>query len=115
MGQGDPRRQHEGGVIRATSAKYSVTSVLRMRPDDPLWVTSFPPSRHVRFAPRADIWPMPAFMSTPHRAHVAARVVSDAGTTPTTLTLQHMIGLPPGLSFDSRSESSQPASQWRAS
>src|SRR6516162_3983569 len=26
--------------------------------------TSFPPSRRVRFAPRADIRPMPAFMST---------------------------------------------------
>src|SRR5258708_30287374 len=25
--------------------------------------TSFPPSRHVRFAPRADVRPMPAFMS----------------------------------------------------
>src|SRR5258707_12655645 len=26
--------------------------------------TSFPPSRHVRFAPRADVRPMPAFIST---------------------------------------------------
>ena len=58
---------------------------------------------------------IPAFMSTRHRAHVVARVVSDASTTPTTLTRQHDIGLPPGLSFDSRSLSSQFASQWRAS
>src|SRR6516165_9609725 len=36
--------------------------------------------------PRADIRPMPAFMSTRHHAHVAARVVFDAGTVPTTLT-----------------------------
>src|SRR6266536_2144358 len=26
--------------------------------------TSFPPSRRIRFAPRADVRPMPAFMST---------------------------------------------------
>src|SRR5262245_11449810 len=30
-------------------------------------ITSFPPSRRVRFAPRADIRPMPAFMSTSAR------------------------------------------------
>src|SRR5262245_21274406 len=31
---------------------------------DPGPFTSFPPSRRVRFAPRADIRPMPAFMNT---------------------------------------------------
>jgi hypothetical protein len=30
MGQGDPGRQHQGGVIRATPAKYSITPVPRM-------------------------------------------------------------------------------------
>jgi hypothetical protein len=30
MGQGDPSRQHQGGVIGATSTKYSVTPVPRM-------------------------------------------------------------------------------------
>jgi hypothetical protein len=31
MGQGDPSRQHQGGVIRANSARYSVTPVRRNR------------------------------------------------------------------------------------
>jgi len=68
-----------------------------MRPDAPLWVTSIPPSRHVRFAPRADIRPMPAFISTLQRAHVAARVVSVCGTTPTIRTRQQHSGRPDGL------------------
>ena len=33
MGQSDPRGRHQGGVIRAILAKYSVTPVQRMRPD----------------------------------------------------------------------------------
>jgi len=48
---------------------------------------------------------MPAFMSTRHRAHVAARVVSDAGTTPTIRTWQHPGGQPDGESCPSASSS----------
>src|SRR5262245_44220453 len=49
-----------------------------MRPDDPLWVTSFPPSRHV--APRADIRPMPACMSTrPYLVTVSSARVASLG------------------------------------
>ena len=55
-----------------------------MRPDDRCG------SRHSRHPP--------AFMSTPHRAQVAARVVSDAGTTPTIRTWQHPGGQPDGES-----------------
>jgi len=75
---------HQGGVIRAIPARYSVTPVKRMRPDDRCG------SRHSRHPP--------AFMSTPHRAQVAARVVSDAGTTPTIRTWQHPGGQPDGES-----------------
>src|SRR5262249_9858619 len=48
---------------------------------------------------------MPAFMSTRPRAHVAARVVSDAGTTPTIRTWQHPGGQPDGESCPSASSS----------
>ena len=60
-------------------------------------------SRHSRHPdvcgspPRADIRPMPAFMSTRHRAHIVARVVSDARTTPTIRTRQQHSGRPDGL------------------
>src|SRR5262249_20215112 len=36
MGQGDPSGQHQGGLNRADGARYSVTPVPRMRPDDRL-------------------------------------------------------------------------------
>ena len=68
-----------------------------MRPDDRRG------SRHSRHPP--------AFMSTRHRAHVAARVVSDAGTTPTTRTWQWHIGQPEGLSRFSISSLEQAPSQ----
>src|SRR5262249_53450139 len=47
-----------------------------MRDFSPVYVrcgsfTSFPPSRRVRFAPRADIRPMPAFMRTHTRPRTA--------------------------------------------
>jgi hypothetical protein len=58
---------------------------------------------------------MPAFMSTPHRAQVAARVVSDAGTTPTTRTRQQHSGNPEGLRWFARSSSEQFASHTRTS
>ena len=57
---------------------------------------------------------MPAFMSTPHRAHVAARVVS-IGITPTTRMRQQHSGNPEGLRWFSRSSSEQFASQTRTS
>src|SRR5262249_42634788 len=110
VGQTHPDLQHQGGVISATSAKYSVTPVLRMRPDDPLWVTSFPPSRHVRFAPRADIRPMPAYMSTPHRAHVAGACIVSVKDRPTVRTRQQESGNPEGLRWFARSSSEQLAS-----
>ena len=85
MGQGDPGSQHQGGVTPSLGP-HSITFRSANASRRPLRVTSFRPYRHVRFAPRADIRPMPAFLSTRHRAHISARLVSDAGTTPTTRT-----------------------------
>src|SRR5215831_1917366 len=53
---------------------------------------------------------MPAFMSTRHRAHIAARAVSDDVTTPTTRTRQQHSGNPEGLRWFARSSSEQLAS-----
>jgi hypothetical protein len=54
-------------------------------------------------------------MSTPHRAHIATRAVSDDGTTPTTRTRQQHSGNPEGLRWFARSSSEQLASHMRTS
>lgn len=53
----------------SSAAKFQSTQTVALQELDPAYVadgslTSFLSSRRVRFAPRADIPPMPAYMST---------------------------------------------------
>ena len=71
-----PRRAREGNAssLARRAAAPNTRCIGKKAPHDRLGsFTSFPPSWRVRFAPRADIRPMPAFMSTrPNQPSVAA-------------------------------------------
>ena len=113
-----PRPSERGNAssLARRAAAPNTRCIGKKAPHDRLGsFTSFPPSWRVRFAPRADIRPMPAFMSTRHRGHIDMRVVSDTGATPTIRTRQQHIGHPDGLHCCSTSLSEHCPSHARAS
>src|SRR5215813_2375400 len=58
-----PKQERKPGEMGRRCGKYALQKSRAIHVADGSFA-SFPPSRRVRFAPRADIRPMPAFMST---------------------------------------------------